>query len=101
MNRVKDYVMPFLIVLVAISATAFGLLALANLFFPGLSAQAGLSLDTIGGAITSQVSALTTITGLSPLTDVILFVAAYVFVCMILWIQSELRIYLTNRSHFK
>ena len=101
MNRIKERVMPFAIIVFAVLAAVVGLLALANVFFPGLAAQAGLSFGTISDSLSAQASAVTALTGLSLLTDLILFTAAYIFVCIILWIQAELRTYLANRGHFR
>lgn len=101
MNRITQRIVPLTIVVTAVAMAGFGLLALANVFFPGLAAQAGLSLDEILGALGDQADAVGALTGLSLLTDLILFAAAYLFVCVILWIQEELRTYVANRSHFK
>lgn len=101
MNRLRDGVMPFLIVVTAVFAITMGVLAVTNVFFPGLSAQAGLSYDTIGATLAGQAETVTHLTGLSPLTDLLLFAAAYILVCILLWVQSELRTYLSNRSHFR
>ncbi len=100
LNRLREYVLPTLIILCGIAALAFILLLLANWLFPGLTAESGLGFTTIGSTLVAQVSTVTVLTGLSPLTDLILFAAAYTLVCMFLWLQSELRTYLSNRSHF-
>ncbi len=101
MNRAARSLAPLTIVVVALAGVTFGLLALANVFFPGLAAQAGLSLDAIIGALAAQAEAVSALTGLSLATDLILFAAAYVLVCVILWVQAELRTYFANRSHFE
>jgi hypothetical protein len=101
MKRFKEHLMPFVIILTAVFVITLALLSVANLVFPGLSAQAGLSFGEVGSTLGRQAGVVTQLTGLSPLTDLILFAAAYIFVCIILWIQAELRTYLASRGHFK
>lgn len=100
LNRLREYILPTLIILCGIAALVFGFLLLANWLFPTLTAESGLGFGTIGDTVATQAGAVTALTGLSPLTDLILFAAAYILVCMFLWLQAELRTYLTNRSHF-
>lgn len=100
LNRLREYVLPTLIILCGIAVLIFGFLLLANWFLPSLTAGSGLGFTTIGATLATQVSTVAVLTGLSPLTDLTLFAAAYVLVCMFLWLQEELRTYFSNRSHF-
>lgn len=99
-NRLREDVGPVLIIVAGIAAVAFGAMLATNLLFPGLSAQSGLSLSAIGDSLTAQVTAVSDLTGLTLGTDLILFVAGYILVCISLWLQAELRTYITNRGHF-
>jgi hypothetical protein len=101
LNRVFEKVVPFVLVVAAVAAVSIVMLALAGWAFPALSQQTGLGLGTIGLSLQNQFGVVTALTGLSPLADLILGVAAYVLVCILLWLQAEIRTYLANQSHFK
>lgn len=99
-RRWQDYVVPTVVTIAGIALVAFAMLAAANVFFPALTEQSGLGFSTIGATVSNQATTLADLTGLSPATDLILFAAAYILVCVSLWLQGELRTYLSNRSHF-
>lgn len=100
-TRFRDRALPVLIIVVGIATVTYGILLLADWFFPSLSAQSGLSLDAIGDSLTSQFTTVANLTGLSVGTDLLLFAAAYVLVCVLLWLQAELRTYFANQDHFQ
>lgn len=99
-RRLPDYIMPTLILILGIGLVTFLILAAANLVFPNLVGESGLSFGTIGSTLSGQVAAVSHLTGLSLLTDLGLLIAAYLLVCLLLWLQGEFRTYLANRSHF-
>ncbi|MSU75910.1 hypothetical protein EXS54_00320 [Patescibacteria group bacterium] len=89
------------VVIVAIVGIAAGLIFLAAVLFPTESSQAGLGVGALVGSVREQIETVSTLTGLSIGADLLLFMAAYILVCMFLWMQSELRTYFGNRSHFE
>lgn len=92
---------PALVIIGAIVAIAAGLVLVAAILFPTESSQAGLGLGNLVESVRHQLDTLGRLTGLSPLADVFLLAAAYIMVCICLWIQHETRMYFTNRSHFE
>lgn len=101
LNRLGRKLGPIALILLGVAGVVTLVMILATILLPGLTEGVGLGLMTLGETLTDQAAAVQALTGLSPLADILLFVAAYVFVCVALWIQGELRNYFANRSHFE
>lgn len=100
-RRIKERLGVAGIVILAILAISLGLAFVAAILFPTEASQAGLGVGTLIESLREQIDAVSKLTGLSLGADLLLFAAAYILVCVFLWIQSELRAYLGNRSHFE
>lgn len=92
--------MALLVVLGVVGIGALMVLVGAVLF-PAEASQVGLGLGGLVTGTRDQLDVLQELTGLSLAADLFLVGAAYILVCMFLWIQAEVRTYLANRSHFE
>lgn len=97
----SDTLKMVLAVTAGVLAAAAGLVLLGALLFPTEASQVGLGIGGLVAGTRDQLDALRDLTGLSLGADLLLLGAAYILVCMFLWIQAEARTYLANRSHFE
>lgn len=75
-------------------------LAILALSAPEIVSVFGVGTDDLLSTFSQQTEAVKQITSLQPLLDLFLLAGSYVFVCVLLWLQDQVKSYLQNRGHF-
>jgi hypothetical protein len=101
MSRAFDRALPILLVIGAVAVIGGLLTGLGSIVFPEQAEQTGSGLTAVLQVVAVQSEMAGDLTGFDPILDLSLLFVAYVLVCLFMWSQDQLRIYLANRSHFK
>lgn len=75
-------------------------LAVLALSAPEIVSVFGVGTDDLLSTVSQQTEVIKQITGLQPLLDLFLLAGSYVLVCVLLWLQDQMKTYLQNRGHF-
>lgn len=84
-----------------ITAGVLGLLILLlAILMPNSVTGLRIGSDVLSSTVRNQTGTLVESAKLNPLVDLLILTGAYVFVCLISWMQDQVSSYLANRKHF-
>lgn len=97
----KDKLRIVVIVAIGIIALLTVILMLASLLLPNASETFGLGSDYLLSDLETQKGSLEKVIHFRPLLDLSLFLGSYIFISLLMWVQHEIRMYVSNRRHFE